>query len=140
MLELFGELVRVSSAEKDRLMTTVTYPDSLEMAKKPADKRPAKRKGQTWLERRDYLKNVSLARDLGDWLNKITSNESKLLPEGRLTIAELVDAQLREWAWQRVRPLLEKELGIELGEDPPPPPVQFATRAASGGWTPPRSQ
>jgi hypothetical protein len=115
--------------------TRLGVPDMAKRNKKQDGEKTSK-KGTKWEDRREYLSGLSIARDLAGWIRKITNDESKRLPEGRLSIAELIDAEFREWAWQRVRPLLEKELGQELADEAPPPPGPFAVPDGSGGWTP----
>lgn len=107
------------------------------MAKRqpPTAAHPPPKKGVTWVERREYLQNHALARDLAGWLTKLAKAEAKARKVNKFSVAELLDPMLRPWAWQRVRPLLEKELGVTLPVEPPPPPEEL-----TGARPPDRSQ
>ncbi len=109
------------------------------MGKKDNAGTPPK-KGSKWKDRKEYQKNVAVARDVADWIGTIVADETKRLPEGRLSIPELLDSVLREWAWQTVRPILEQQLGVKLPAAPPEPPPQFAVPEPSGGWLPARER
>lgn len=124
---------------------TLRRPTEVSIVAKKTDRatdQPKKRpkKGTTWDERREYIISVAIARDLGEWLQKIAARESSKLPEGRLSAGELIDPLLREWAWQEARPILERDLGVDLPEQPPAPPGPFAVPDGREGWIPPAAR
>ena len=96
------------------------------------DPKPVKR-GATWIVRREYIQSHSLARDLAEWLTIIAKAEGRQLGLTKFTVTELLDPILRPWAWERVRPLLEKKYGTKLSESPPTPdPRAVRPRPAKG--------
>src|SRR5690348_9444260 len=106
---------------------TEAVPARLDMAKrKVSDPAPRPKRGSSWAERREYIQNVALARNLAEWLTKIAKEEGRRRNLKKFTVAELLDPILRPWAWQIVRPLLERQLGTPLPAEPPGPPVQLS--------------
>jgi hypothetical protein len=83
-------------------------------------------KRHTYDQRKDVFGNVSVYRDVAEWIVDITVEETRRAKRSRLLVgkkkisgARLIDGLLRPWAWQRLWMLRHPDR--PAAECPPPP-------------------
>jgi hypothetical protein len=86
-------------------------------------------KRHTWEQRKKFLSNISVYRDLAEWLTDIGTEETRLAKKDgiiagkkKIGTARVIDALLRPWAWRRLWELRHPDRPTSECPPPPPPP------------------